>query len=461
MIPRDNLPGFAAAVGEAQRDPWIPYPHLEFIAKKVTEAIRKPGGGRLIINISPRHGKSRLISHYLPTWYLEAAPERHVMVGSYGARLAEEWGRKTRDTFEQVGELHTSVRPDVRATNRWATPEGGGMVSAGVGGPILGKGYHLGIIDDPHKSWDEAQSSIKRKTVHEWFDGTFRSRAEPNATIILIQQRLHEDDLAGYLLSQYPDEWDAVVLPAIAEDHDPMGRAVGEALCPGRYPVEALKRMRGSMPPALWDAMHGQHPRPPGGTIIHEAWLKFYDQAPSDLDKIILSWDMAFKDSKSSSYVVGQVWGRKGANAYLLDQVRDRMDFVRTIDAFKAQIAKWPQARRKLVEDKANGPAILSSLQAEIPGLIPITPQGSKESRCYAHSTLFEAGNIWIPNYQQAPWVRDYVAELVAFPGSQHDDQVDSTTQALQDLYPQKRISTPGEYKTVLAGRYSGMGRGF
>ena len=448
-IPHDSLTGFISGIGKAQRDLWHPYPHLEFISRKVIQALRTPGGGRLIICIPPRNGKSRLISHGLPSYFLEAAPELDVMVGSYGARLAEEWGRKTRDTFEQV-DLHTKVRPDIRAANRWATLEGGGMVTAGVGGPILGKGFNLGIVDDPHKSWFDAQSAVKRKTVNDWFDGTFRSRGEPGATIIIIMQRLHEHDLVGYLLERYPDEWDTVILPAIAGTNDPMGRAEGEALCSARFPIEVLHQMRATTQPVIFDALQGQNPRPPGGTIIHEAWLKFYTSLPETFDEIILSWDMAFKDTKTSSFVVGQVWGKSGPHAYLLDQVRDRMDFVTTIAAFKAQISKWPGAVRKLIEDKANGTAIINTLQSKIPGLIPINPNASKESRCYANSTLFQSGNVWIPDYTMYPWVREYVSELTAFPGSEHDDQVDASTQALSDLFPQVEDSISLTERVVL-----------
>jgi len=431
VLVRSSLPAFAASLAAIEGKPWHPYPHLVFIAARIREATRKPGGGRLIITIPPRNGKSRLVSHYLPTYFLEGAPELHVILASYGDRLAQEWGRKVRDSFA-VKDLKTSVRPDVSATTRWETPEGGGMVTAGVGGPILGKGGNLLICDDVHKSWDEAQSPVVRRTVQEWFTGTFMSRAEPDATVVIIQQRLHERDLAGYLMAEQPEEWDVVSLPAIAEQDDPMGRQPGEPLCSARYPLEALERVRANTPPSIWDAMQQQHPRPPGGTIINEEWLKYYEAPPERFDRVILSWDMSFKETTAGSFVVGQVWGRVGADCYLLSQVRRRMDFTETQKALVAQANDWPQAGKKLVEDKANGSAILSSLKSVIPGLTPITPHESKESRCHAISPFFRAGNVHLPRH--ATWIRDYVSELTAFPGSEHDDQVDATTQALTDL---------------------------
>lgn len=454
---RGSLPAFAEHIGALENNPWHPYHYFDYISDKIVAAIRRPEGGRLIITIPPRNGKSRLVSHYLPAFYLEHAPERRVMLASYGDSLAQEWGRKVRDTFS-LPELHTKVRRDVHATTRWETPEGGGMVTVGVGGPAMGKGGHLLICDDPHKSWDEAQSATVRRTVIDWFLSTFKSRAEPGATIVIIQQRLHERDLAGYLMAEQPGEWDTVILPAIAERDDPMGRAIGEPLCPERYNAEALERIRQNTPPAIWDAMQQQKPRPPGGTIIQEEWLRYYDSAPDKFDRVILSWDMAFKETRAGSFVVGQVWGRIGADCYLLGQVRRRMDFTATQDAFEAQCRDWPAAREKLIEDKANGPAVISSLQQRIPGLIPMPVEGSKEARAHAVSCFFRAGNIHLP--RAAAWIKDYVSELTAFPGSENDDQVDATTQAVNYLMlAADTRPVMGGYKSVSQGRFGGNRR--
>ena len=432
MIRRASLIDFAVDVSRLEGGiPWKPYPYLRYIESRILAALRNPRGGRLIINIPPRLGKSFLVSKYLPLWYLECAPERSVMVTSYGDTLAQEWGRKVRDLLA-LPQLDTTVRRDVSATTRWETDLGGGMVTSGVGGPILGKGFHLGVVDDPLKSWDEAQSPVYRRKVNDWFDGTFMSRAEPGATVVIIQQRLHERDLAGHLLAEYPEEWDLVALPGLAEKNDPMGRQEGEPLCPDRFDLEAMERIRDNKSPALWDAMYQQHPRPPGGTIIHEEWLKYYEQTPAKFDRVILSWDMTFKKTTAGSFVVGQAWGKLGADCYLLGQTRRRMDFDQSREAFVLQCEAYPEAAAKIIEDKANGPAIVSSLEGKVPGLIEWPVRGSKESRAHAVAPFFRAGNVLLP--KGAKWMREYVAELTAFPGSENDDQVDATTQALDYL---------------------------
>lgn len=438
-----TLPG--AAEHWAQQigaDPWLPYAWCVYLADKIVEHLRRPEGGRLIVTCPPRHGKSTLASHFLPAYFLEAFPERRVILGSYGASLAREWGRKVRDLFEHPAtDTWVQVRPDKRAASEWETSEGGGMLTAGVGGPITGKGFNLGLIDDPFKSWEEAQSPLAQTRVQQWYQSTFATRREPGASIIVTQTRWHQNDLAGWLLDQHADDWEVVNLPALAESGDPMGRAEGAALCPERWPVRALEQTRAGLAPVIWLAMYQQHPVPPEGQIVHNTWIKHWGTLPDHWDKLIQSWDMSFKDLETSSYVVGQVWGLKGANAYLLDQVRERMDFVSTIAAVERLTAAWPDAAEKLVEDKANGTAVISVLKSKVPGLVPVNPQGSKVARLYAVSPYFESGNIWIPPAQLYPWVNEWIGEMTTFPGSIHDDQVDSTSQALSRLFGRRRAS--------------------
>ena len=442
-IPTRSLCDFAEAVSRLEGgEPWVAYPYLRYLEKRIVEAIRRPGGGRLVICIPPRLGKSFLISKFLPMWFLEIAPERRVMVTSYGDSLAQEWGRKVRDAFN-LPQLGTKVRKDVAATTRWETDLGGGMFTAGVGGPLLGRGYDLGVIDDPHKSWDEAQSPVYRAKIIDWYEATFRSRAEPGATIILIQQRLHEKDLAGYLMETYPDEWDSVVLPHLAGLKDPMGRAEGEPLCPDRYPLEAVERIKAGKS-SVWLAMHQQRPQPPGGTIVKPEWFKYYTELP-ELEQVVLSWDATFKKTVAGSYVVGQVWGKKGPDCYLLAQVRRRMSFTETLDAFEAQCEDWPQAAAKIVEDKANGSAIIDTMKSKVPGIVEWPVRGSKESRFDAVSVFFRAGNVHLP--KGARWLGEYEAELTAFPGSENDDQVDATSQALDYmLLGEKKDTLPDTF---------------
>jgi predicted phage terminase large subunit-like protein len=203
--------------------------------------------------------------------------------------------------------------------------------------------------------------------------------------------------------------------------------------------MSQLEEIKATMSEYFWSAMYQQSPKPIGGNVFSDSCVQYYRVVPERFDKVIQSWDMTFKDTDGSDYVVGQVWGKIGANAYLLAQTRDRMTFTRSKAAVKALSAAWPQAQRKLVEDKANGPAILDSLRTEIHGMIAVEPDGSKLARAYAVADIWEGRNVYLPDPALAPWIKQYVDELTMFPASSHDDQVDATTQALRDLYPRRR----------------------
>ncbi len=366
------------------------------------------------------------------------------MLVSYEADFAATWGRKARDLLEEHGPSLFGIRVSGKssAANRWDI-EGheGGMVTAGVNGPITGKGADIGIIDDPVKNDQEAMGVTYQERTYEWYKSTFRTRLQRDGAIILIMTRWHENDLAGKLLAAQEEEgekWEVVSLPAIAEDDDPLGREIGQPLCPDLFSKDALESIKKAVGSYWWASLYQQRPSPAEGGIFKRNWWQYYRRVPDRFDEIIQSWDMTFKDIKTADFVVGQVWGRKGADKYLLDQVRDRMDFPATIQAVRTLSAKWPQAHAKIVEDKANGPAVIATLKKEISGLIPVEPQGSKESRAWAVSPEVEAGNVYLPDPSIAPWVHDFIEECTTFPNGQHDDQVDAMTQALMRLRVQQ-----------------------
>jgi predicted phage terminase large subunit-like protein len=296
------------------------------------------------------------------------------------------------------------------------------------------------IIDDPIKNAEEAFSETIRRKHKDWYQSTLRTRLEPDGAIVLVMTRWNTDDLAGWLLEEAKKEggeqWEVLSLPAIAEiDNDVLGRKKGEALFPERFPIDALLKTKTTSGSYFWAAMYQQRPAPEGGNIIHREWLKLYNyKLARDMkfEMIIQSWDMSFKETNDSSYVVGQIWGKKGADKYLLDQVRRQMGFVDTLSSFRLLTAKWPQATAKLVEDKANGTAVMDTLKHEIAGIVAVEPEGSKVARAYAVSPQFEAGNIYIPD--SALWAQDYIEELVAFPNAMNDDQMDATSQGIKYL---------------------------
>lgn len=413
------------------------------------EAVERGEIDRLMVFMPPRHGKSEVCSKKFPAWYLGRNPGKEIIICSYAADLAYDFSRIARDTLRERGpELwEIKVSSDSSAVGRWGI-EGkrGGCVAAGVGGPITGRGAHVGIIDDPFKNAEEAASQTIRDKVWEWYRSTFRTRLAPGGAIVLVMTRWHEDDLAGRLIAEMQaggEQWTIIEMQAEAEEGDPLGRAIGETLWPehgfDKAWAEATKVAVGSY---FWQALYQQRPSAPEGEILKRGWWKFYKAIPADLQEVIQSWDMTFKDSDGSDFVVGGVWGRKGADKYLLDQVRGRMDFPTTLAAVKALTAKWPQARAKLVEDKANGPAVIAMLKREIPGLIPVEPQGSKMARVAAVSPEIEAGNVYLPDPSIAPWVNDFIEECAAFPNGKHDDQVDQMSQALL-RFGQRRSMPP------------------
>lgn len=426
----DHICDFAVKHSSKIGKQWIPYRHLQFVADKIEQAIRTPGS-RLAISMPVRHGKSELMSRWTPAWFLENFPEETVILGSYGFGIAKKWGRRVRDMFDDP-ELRTNVRRDKSLASNWETTQRGGMITGGIGSGITGEGGRLLLLDDPIKDWASAHSPVVRESTKEWYLSTFITRAEPGASVIVNATRWHSDDLIGWLLRESTEKWDYIALPAIAEDNDPLGREPGEALCPERYNEEALEKVK-RRDSRVWAGMYQQRPVPSEGSIIKREWLKFYTKRPdlSEFDALIQSWDTSFKDSVGTDPVSGDVWGRKRGDFYLLDHVKENANYPRAKQMLRTMTDLWPMIRAKIVEDKANGPAIISDLKHEIPGLIAYSPKDSKEARCNAVSPLFESGNVYIPSTSLASWVPDWIDEITSFPSASHDDQVDSMTQAL------------------------------
>lgn len=416
------------------RNAWFPYDWSVHLAQTILPLLLA-GNARVIVNAPPRHGKSELISHWLPCWYLDNWPNKRVMLCTYGSDFATDWGRKARDEATMNDLVSIDLKADSKAASAWATQQGGGMMTAGVGGPITGRGADLGVIDDPHKDWAEALSATRRETVTDWFSGTFYTRLEPGGSIVIIQTRWHESDLTGYLLEEHEDNWTLLSYPALSEgEGDILGRPKGAPLCPERYSADDLERFRKAIGSHKFAGLYQQRPYPLQGGIIKNEWFRYYVVPPKFFTTIIQSWDCAFKDTDTSDYVVGQVWGLNGADKYLLDQVRGRMSFTETCNAIKMMSTKWPKATRKLIEDKANGTAVIDALKRKISGMKPINPEGGKLVRVHAVEPQWESGNVWVPHPEQAPWIKQFREEVTGFPSLAHDDQVDAMSQALTYL---------------------------
>lgn len=431
---------------------------LDLINNKLVKAFKTPGS-RLIVSMAPQRGKSELCSHWFPTWALHQRPEMRITLASYQANIARTFGRKVRDEFiNHADELGQTVRTDLSAQNEWQL-EGtdGGMYTTGVGGSLTSKPSDLMIIDDPTRGLQEASSPTYQERTYEWYTGTALSRlatGENEASIVMVLTRWSDQDLAGQVMAAEPGEWDFVRIPAQA-DHRP---ELGETDPLGREPDEWLQDVRGTTAaqwerrkkasgPFTWAALYQGRPSPAEGGIFPRDWATYAEPMwterkdgarivpgmERDEYELAASWDLTFSDGKKADYVVGQVWLRIGNTAYLLDQVRERMNFNRTCEAMLAMSARWPQCVQVFVENKANGPAVINALQQQVLGLIPIEPEGSKSARASAVSPLAFSKNIVLPSSKLLPNVEELREELVNFP-STNDDTVDALSQAVNRL---------------------------
>ena len=377
------------------------------------------------------------ITETFPSFFIGRNPDRRVIAVSYSGALAYRFGKANRSKLNEFGQelFGISLSREKKSMTNWEVAgHYGGMLSVGVGGSITGQGADLLLIDDPIKNRKEAESATYRNALWDEWQNTLLTRLQPDAAIIIILTRWHEDDLPGRILNINPEGWEIIALPAICEDpkSDPLGRAMGEALWPeSGYDEKWAERKKVEVGSYTWNALYQQKPTPAAGQIFLRAWWKFYRELPASLDEVIQSWDLNLKGGDEDDYVVGQVWGRAGANKYLMDQIRARLDFPSTLNAIRTLSAKWPQARRKLIEDAANGPAAIQTLGNEISGLIPVTARGSKVARAHLATPDIEAGNVYLPHPEIAPWVHDFIEECAAFPKGANDDQVDAMTQAL------------------------------
>lgn len=280
---------------------------LKFLGQALTDAVMQDRG-RLIVNAPPRHGKSELISHWLPVWYLSLWPERRVILGAYGADLAKDLGRKVRNEFAWNRVVDGSLAQDSKRVSRWHTAQGGGMMTVGIDGSVTGFGAHLIIIDDPTKDWAESQSYYKRRACEDWFTGTLYDRAEPGATIILGTQRWHEDDLSGFLIENHSDNWTVLRMPAVAEDNDCLGRNPGEALWPEQYDEAVLEQTRLAVGERKWLAKFQQRPKALGAGRVY---CKFdsainVDQSIELRDDLPLHLSLDFNIAPGMHGVIGQ-----------------------------------------------------------------------------------------------------------------------------------------------------------
>lgn len=393
----------------------------------------------LLLQAPPQHGKSQLVSRMFPAYAFGRNPDLRIAACSYGADLARDMNRDVQRLM--MGEEYGLLFPDSSLNpKRASTSDGvalrnsdrfdilgrkGYYICAGVGGALTGKSVDIGIIDDPIKNEEEARSPTVKRSILGWYNTVFLTRLSRYSGHVIMATSWAVDDLIG-TVSKENKKAVHYRFPAID--------AEGNPLAPALHSLEKLMEIRSTLSPSQWSALYQQSPIADGGNIFDEQWFREWTPAdlPEYFDEVIQSWDMTFKDTDGSDFVVGQLWARKGPCYYLLEQSRARMGFTASREAVIGMCQRHPETAAVLIEDKANGPAVMDALKDVVPGLVPVEPDGSKIARAYAVTALFSAGNVFLPAH--APWLPEYRAELAAFPAGAHDDQVDATSQALRYL---------------------------
>jgi predicted phage terminase large subunit-like protein len=433
----------------------------------------------LIINVPPGHAKSLLTAVFWPAWAWIDHPESRWLFSSYREPLATRDSVKCRRLIESEwyqerwGDRY-QLAGDQNQKQRFENDRTGYRVVAPMSSGTGERGDYV-VVDDPH-SVDQAESDAERTSAVDWWNGSMSTRLNQFATghKVVIQQRLHEADLTGDLLGR--GGYELLCLPAEFEPDRRCSTSIGwsdprtepgQLLWPERVTQADLENLKATLGSYRYAGQYQQRPAPAGGGMLKKHWWRYWQPRGANLPPVLVkmpdgtieqrkavdlpigfdmqlqSWDMAFKDTKKSDFVVGQVHAAHGADRYLLDQVRDRLDFPGTILAVRRLSAHWLGAILKLVEDKANGPAVVQSLRHGIARFVEVNPEGGKVSRAAAASPQLESGNWYVPHPLLAPWVEEFIGECAAFPSGAHDDQVDAWSQGAKRLLTAKAKPAP------------------
>ena len=434
--------------------PFVPNWHIDVVCE-VLERVTAGEITRLIVNIPPGCMKSLIISVMWPAWMWISQPHLRFLTAAFIDTNTIRDLMRVRDIVQsewfQLNFSQVQFRDDQNQKTKLGTSESGWRIATSVGGGGMGEHPDYTIVDDPLNP-KMAVSDTQREEANDWFDGTMASRGlSRDVRQVVVMQRLHERDLSGHLLKEktgwthlcLPMEYD----PKVASAHD--RRTVpGELLWPGLFPEASVNQIKENLGSYNAAGQLQQQPVPRGGAIIKRDWFQLYRELPAGVGQYLQSWDMSFKDTKTADFVAGGTWCRKGSNHYLLHLIHERMDITATLKAVRIMSGLYPEADLKLVEDKANGPAVVAMLKNELVGMMPVTPEGSKESRLHAVAPMIEAGNVWVPDPSVIPntrWVEKYLDELSTFPRAPNDDMVDMTTQALLRYRTNRLGLTPAQ----------------
>lgn len=450
LLPFDQ---WLTAVTPAWRWDW---PHLVYMRHQL-ERLRRREIDRLWMFTAPRHGKTEQNTVRFAAHWIETTPTARIIIWAYNQTLAEKFSRKIRRIVTARG---IPLNPERNASGEWETKAGGGVRAAGIGVGITGMGADLILIDDPVKNRQEADSQAYRDRVYESYTDDLTTRCEPGCLIAGTMTRWHVDDLAGRILASPEGRcWTTVNLPAIAEEDDPLGRQVGEALCPDRYPIEVLEQRRLVMGRNFYALFQGR-PAPAEGDTFRRSWFRYWEAdqnllilydsdgsrqrvVPRGDCRIFMTVDLAFSLKKSADYCVVAVWAATpDSQLVLLDLHRERLA---EPDLLKLVRHEFARHRASTIDVESNGAqlGVVQNLRrggigddgARYFGLpVRAVPSSlDKVSRASTAVVVCQAGQLFFPRY--APWLAEYERELLSFPNDAHDDQVDVTSMAAADVF--------------------------
>lgn len=442
--------------------------HIDAICEHL-QAVTDGEIKRLLINMPPRNLKSVTATVMYPCWTWLNNPYKRFISVSYSDALSKRHNMDRRhiiksNWYQSNWKDKFVLKDDLDTQRKFGNDKEGFMMSTSINGTLTGDGGDIIILDDPHNP-KMAESDAERQQALDFFTQTLPSRLndKKNGAIIVIMQRLHEEDISGHILNKDLG-YTHLNLPAIAEQKTiitfpkskkEIVREVGDVLNPKREDKEELDQLQKEMGSYAFSGQYQQSPTPSGGGMAKKWWWRYWKpkgvklppiriknsegkyieieaiDIPANFDEMLQSWDMAFKANKDNDFVSCGVWGKKNADKFLIDLLLERLDFTQSVEAVRAMAKKHPKAYRKLIEDKANGPAVITTLQHEISGIIPYNPgSDSKEARAAACTPQIESGNVYLPHPALYSWVDEFIENWAKFPLVKHDEQVDITSQA-------------------------------
>lgn len=421
-------------------------PHIQLLAQRL-EDVAAGKIRRLMVLMPPRHGKTQLISKIFPAFYMGLFPQKSVICSTYGQELSDDMGRAVKNAIQSpmykeifpnslMARDSASIRRfDVIDTSVQTTKKGQ-YFAVGVGSAITGRGADCAIIDDPIKDAAEADSALQRHNIIEWYKTTLYTRLMPNASMVVVQTRWHENDLAGYIIANKVEPWTVISLPALAEENDVLGRKVGEALWPEAFGVPELLRTRQLEGPRHWNALFQQRPSSDQGNIIkREWWVPWMELDPPKMEYIIQAYDTANAEGKDNDFTAVSTWGVfriDGIPNVMLISVYNKKRDYQMMRREVTHLYNHYQPDQAVCEYKQSGITLVQDLQrAGIP-ILKFTPDSDKVARAHAVVPFFESGRVHYP--QGKWWAEAMVDQCASFPFGKHDDMVDTMTLALLRL---------------------------